>query len=129
MPFIHRPRRTYSTDKAKKKRKPMVNKPTVNNQTTKKEPEQKPTVVNNQPTLKDSIVQGAGIGMGAAVGSAAVNSLLNSTTQQVEEIPQVKNNVCGLFTEAYIKCINNQTNSCKEIEYQLLNCLQNQKSI
>lgn len=131
MPFIHRPRRTYSTDKGKKKSKPMVNKPTVNKKTPspQKQPEQKSTVINNQPTLKDSIVQGAGIGMGAAIGSAAVNSLLNSTTQQVEEIPQVKNNVCNLFTEAYIKCVNNQTDSCKEIEYQLLNCLQNQKSI
>lgn len=128
MPFIHRPRRTYSTDKGKKKRKPMVNKPTVNKPTLNKQtPKQKSTVINNQPTIKDSIMQGAGIGMGAAVGSAAVNSLLNSTSQQVEQPSiEVKNNVCNLFTEAYIKCINNQTNSCKEIEYQLLNCLQNQ---
>ena len=118
MPFIYRPRRTYFTNKGKKKSKPILN----------KQLPKKTSVINNQPTLKDNIVQGAGIGLGAAMGSTMVNSLMNSTTQQVEEL-QVKNNVCNLFTEEYIKCINNQTNSCKEIEYQLLNCLQNHKSI
>ena len=67
--------------------------------------------------------------MGAAVGSAAVNTLLNSTAQVPEEKINQSNNISSVFTEAYIKCVNNKTDSCKKIEYQLLNCLQNQKSI
>lgn len=122
MPFIFRPRKTYTTD-SKKNTSKKQSKPQPNVQ------KQNPTI-DKQPTLKDNIINGFGIGVGASIGNAIFNSVLNNKKEEVDTQNELNKKEqsdvnCLQFTKLYINCIENQYD-CKEIEKAMLNCLNNQ---
>ena len=82
--------------------------------------------IMKQPTMKDSITSGIGLGLGAAAGNAVFNGIASSLTPTQNNNEVYSESKCLEVKDQFKNCIRmNGLDQCKELEEMLNYCLRN----